>query len=356
MTATAKTQVLRPGAEWDAWVQRSAHDFYHRSGYHAFAESMGEGKAQLLIHGTPECFVAWPQLLRTIENGMTDAGSVYGYTGPIGPGLLNPDFLQVAWSAFQKVWAKQKQVTLFTRMHPLLDNASPCAGLTTEISPSGGSLLTTGRSVSIDATLDTDTRRALYPQPLRQDVKRAEREGVKVILDRNWDYFDDFVRLYIETMQRSGASQAYHFSRDYFDRLRFALADVGHLAVAVKDSHAIGALLFTVCGEHAAAHLTGTDAAFNRYSPLKLLLDRGTELVASLGGTRLHLGAGRGGFEDSLFDFKSRFSKTRHDFTLGRWILDRNAYEVLVRKNGAEPDEFFFPAYRLTAPEVRAAE
>jgi hypothetical protein len=44
----------------------------------------------------------------------------------------------------------------------------------------------------------------------------------------------------------------------------------------------------------------------------------------------LHLGGGRGGREDSLFAFKSRFSKRRHPFYTGRWILDPQAYRELV--------------------------
>lgn len=357
MTGVAsETHILTPGAEWDRWVRRAPHDFYHLSGYHGFAEEMREGRAQLAVHGTQERFIAWPYLLRDLGGGLADAGSVYGYTGPVGAGLDDAGFRAEAWEALCGLWAGQRVVTMFTRMHPLLGNAGFCGDFHGEALPEGGELMHLGRSVSIDVTLPTDERRARYPQPLRQDVKRAEREGMVVELDPAWQYFDVFTRLYRATMQRAEASDAYRFSDDYFDRLRTALSGVGHLSVALMDGVPTAALMFTVCGAHAAAHLTGIDAAYNRHSPLKVLLDQTCEIARDMGATRLHLGAGRGGFEDSLYDFKSRFSPDRHDFVAGRWILDADACARLTADAGVTAEATFFPAYRMGGAALKAAE
>ena len=116
------------------------------------------------------------------------------------------------------------------------------------------------------------------------------------------------------------------------------------MAVARVDGALAGGLLFTVHGEIAQAHLTGTDTRFRRLSPQKALIDGSAELARGLGARWLHLGAGRGGREDSLFDFKRRFASAEHDFVLGRWILDAEAYRELSA--GFEGEVAFFPAYR----------
>ncbi|OWK18879.1 hypothetical protein AJ88_03075 [Mesorhizobium amorphae CCBAU 01583] len=86
------TVLLSPSdPAWDEWLGRAPHDFYHRAAYHAFAERMGEGRAWMVVHGTPERFMAWPYVA-SFEDGRTDANSVYGYTGPVGLGLDDTSF------------------------------------------------------------------------------------------------------------------------------------------------------------------------------------------------------------------------------------------------------------------------
>ena len=348
------TQLLTPDRpEWDEWLGRAPHDFYHLAAYHAFAESVGEGRAHLLVHGDPDRFLAWPYLVRPLDGdgGHADATSVYGYSGPVGRGLESEAFRASAWSAFRAAWADQRLVTMFTRFHPLLGNERFCRGFHGAEAPTGGEVLQFGRSVSIDLSLGVEERRAGYPQPLRQEIKRAERSGLSVDLDPEWRHFPSFVEFYRATMERNDAAERYLFSDRYLDGLREVLRGVAHLAVAHVEGEPAAALLFTVYRGMAAAHLTGVGGAFTQLSPLKCLIDRSCDLARDLGAERLHLGAGRGGAEDSLFDFKSRFSPVRHGFAVGRWILDREANDRLAgaSASGAGLGETFFPAYRAPA-------
>jgi hypothetical protein len=340
--------------EWDAWLHRASHDFYHRAAYHAFAESMGEGQACMVVHGTPGRFIAWPYLVGSV-GAYAEASSVYGYTGPVGLRLDDGDFLERAWSQIRAVWADQGLVTLFVRFHPLLDNYRCCEGFHGEAVPAGGELLHLGRSVSMDLSHDRETRRRLYPQVLRQEIKEAERAGLAVEKDDEWSYYPRFAELYRATMRKNEAADRYLFSDRYFRALRDSLGPLGHLAVAHVEGEAAAVLLFTVCGDIAEAHLTGVNPEFRALSPLKGLLDGVADICRSLGATRLHLGAGRGGHEDSLYAFKARFSTLRHDFKLGRWILNRRVYDALVREHCGHvaPDPAYFPPYR--APVVVAA-
>ncbi len=336
--------------EWDGWLTHAPHDFYHLSAYHAFAAEMGEGKTEMAVYGSPARLLAWPYLLRDIGGGLRDACSVYGYSGPTGRGLEDEAFRARAWQGLREVWQSRRMVTLFTRFHPLLENERYCEGFRGAAPTPGGEILHLGRSVSIDLTDDRDTRRMKYRQVLRQEIKRAERHGLTVELDADWRHYQRFVDLYTATMERNGAADRYRFSRSYFDGLRAALNDTLHLAVACFEGEVAATMLFTVHDDIAEAHFTGIDQAHDRLSPLKGLIDGVADIARAFGAQRLHIGAGRGGREDSLFHFKSRFSRSRHNFRLGRWILDAEANAELSRRAGTSDEIAYFPAYR--APSI----
>lgn len=101
----------------------------------------------------------------------------------------------------------------------------------------------------------------------------------------------------------------------------------------------------------------GSNDKYRNLSPSKVLLDDALRWARSRGLSVMHLGGGRGGQEDALFWFKSRFSPRRHTFHTGRWVLDRAGYrELLDRRSAALPDgdrldPGFFPAYRASLIE-----
>jgi len=352
-----RTLRLRPDQScWDEWRERAPHDFYHDAAYHALAERSGEGTAHLLVHGTPERFVAWPYLVRGIDGTHVDGCSVYGYGGPFGTGLGDPDLLARAWESFREAWTEQGLVTMFTRFHPLLVDAGACAGLHGAAEIPGGESLLVGRSVSIDLTLSPEARRRGYQKVLRQEIASAGRAGLVVEEDESWAHYARFGELYRATMARNAANERYRHDDDYLAALRDALGESAHLALARLGEEAVALMLFTVRGDIAQAHLTGASDRWRHLSPLKALIDGACDLARAHGATRLHLGAGRGGHEDSLYAFKSRFSPLRHDFVLGRWVLDPELHARLsaAAHPDGNADERYFPAYRAPpAPEGR---
>src|SRR6185503_5168603 len=114
--------------------------------------------------------------------------------------------------------------------------------------------------------------------------------------------------------------------------------------------------LFTELDGLVQAHLVGIGEEYRHLSPLKVLLDDARRWARERGAHALHLGGGRGGQDDSLLAFKSRFSDRRHVFHTGRWILDEQAYRELAaaRPGAAAHSTDFFPAYRAPLPEGQA--
>jgi hypothetical protein len=335
-------------AEWDEWVRKAPHDFYHRAAYHAFAERMGEGTAWLAVHGSARQFIAWPYLVRPAGTSDVEATSVYGYTGPTGIGLEDEEFRRRSWTALLDLWAKQGVVALFTRFHPLLENGRHCVDFHGAAPVPGGEVLHLGQSVVMDLSISRETRRMSYSKILRQEIKGAERAGITVGEDPDWCQYRTFGALYRETMQKNLASNSYMFSDGYLDALRESLTGCAHLAVAAVEDDVAAVMIFTVSGTIAQAHLTGINPRQKKLSPLKVLIDHVADLAAARGAQWLHLGAGRGGFEDSLFAFKARFSHHRRDFRVGRWILDAERYASLAYASGIDSssESTYFPIYR----------
>lgn len=349
---------------WDAWLEGRAADVYHLAGYHRFARDSGQGEPFLAVVGDRRRGLAWPYLLSSVATApglagvdRTDVGSVYGYPGPVAWGCGPGDsFVAEAWRGIVGAWRAQGAVTAFTRFHPLLGNARLVSGL--DGPGAGGSedetVVAGGPTISLDCTLDDETAVGAYSRSHRQHVAAALRAGVVTAEDERWDELGTFARLYEATMVRAGASTDYFFDEPDFRRLRDALDGRIHLLVTRVGRTVIAAGLFTERDGIVQAHLIGSDAEHRALSPSTALLDGGRRWAHARGDRVLHLGGGRGGREDSLFQFKRGFSDRRHEFRTGRWVLDRPAYAALVAARlaaaapGARLDDSFFPAYRST--------
>ena len=102
------------------------------------------------------------------------------------------------------------------------------------------------------------------------------------------------------------------------------------------------------------AHLAGSSEELKALSPLKVLLDDVRRWAQQRGNQVFHVGGGRAGRDDSLLAFKAKFSPRRHQFYLGRWILEGDAYASLCEQRRVYAQEAglvwqgedFFPQYR----------
>jgi Acetyltransferase (GNAT) domain len=354
-------------AAWDAQLRDVRRDIHHTAGFHEYARGSGEGEPYLIVVRDGNRGFAWPYLLRRVDeleglagSDATDVTSVYGYPGPLVWGDPEPDFIAAAWRDVLDVWRGQRAVAAFTRFNPVLGNAE----LLPHLHVPGDSPHATGDpsaggspTVSIDCTLPDSTAAEAYGRVLRQEIAAAHRAGLVTTHDEGWSSQGEFVRLYRETMERSGAAAWYYLDAADVDRLHDALGDGIHLLATKVDGAVAAAGLFTEFGGIVHAHLVGTEIRLRAFSPLKVLLDDARAWAHRRGNQILHLGGGRGGENDSLFAFKARFSPRRHAFYTGRWIVDPRRYQELVSAGnpgatgGSALGAGFFPAYR--APQVQ---
>ncbi len=354
---------------WDAWLGGAAHDVHHAAAYHRSAPAAGDGTPLMAVVGDRRRGVAWPYLARAVTDGGGPAGadatevtSVYGYPGPVAWGCVPGErFLTGALSEILRAWRDQGVVAAFTRFHPLLENAALMAGFhgLPGCTPDGGSVVATGLTVSVDCTVGDDAAWAGYTRTLRQHIAAGRRAGLVTVHDEGWQHLGDFVRLYRETMVRSGADERYLLGESEVERMRPELAGHLHLLVSRLGDEVAAAGIMTEYGGIVQSHLVGTNTELLSHSPFKVLLDDVRVWARGRGDRVLHLGGGRGGRQDSLLVFKGEFSPRRHLFHVGRWVLDPDRYRDLVAArsercpDGHVLDDSFFPRYR--APFVRPA-
>jgi hypothetical protein len=272
---------------------------------------------------------------------MRDATTPYGYPGPLTSGGFDAPFVMAAIERAMPLLREERLVTLFARLHPIL-NTSPVGG--------AGTVVHHGETVAVDLTLPMETIRRQTRRDHRQSIERSLAEGHRAWFDADWTHFAIFQRLYRSTMRRVSAADEYFFDRPYFAGLRDALGDRMRLLVVDIDGVPAAATLLVETDGIVQYHLTGIDDRFLREAPSKLLIHAATEWARERGNRYLHLGGGVGGARDSLFEFKSGFSRLRLPFHTLRLVVDPAGYERLARERapGADPDDTggFFPIYR----------
>jgi carbamoyl-phosphate synthase large subunit len=349
-------------AEWQAVLDQSVqHDFHHLPQYHRVAEQRGEGVAHLFAYREGEHLIALPLLLRAVDaaepDGWKDATSVYGYGGPVASHAEMPAGVICNFhSVLKEALAARRVVAAFTRLHPLISQQDLLAGF--------GECRPRGETVSIDLTLPPDEQWAQYRKSCKGTINKLRRTGFVGFHDREMRYLPEFVSVYHETMRRAHARDSYFFDAAYFELMARELGPALQLFVVMNGDQVAAASLATICDGVVQDHLGGTRDEFLHASPDRLVVDTERLWAMEAGARMHHLGGGVGAQEDSVFQYKSAFSKRRHTFSTWSCVLEPNVYAELCAEkarwnesNGLRASSAdYFPAYRCPAvPDVTTA-
>jgi hypothetical protein len=345
----------RDGA-WPEALERLPHDVFHRPEYHMLPGLGHQGTPYVFSYQEGGRLFLWPHLMMPIPGtAYFDVTSVYGYAGPLS--TCHGEFLQRAWEALSDHWRLLGVVSVFTRLHPIIGNAQMIAAMPRSAVEG---LCRSGSTISIDLTRPSTDQVRGYQKILRQEIRTARERGFVTDEDCQWAEADSFVGMYRDTMLRRNSRCEYLIDGAWLQTCRRALGPRAHLFVTRWQGAVAAALLAIEQGPFLHAHLAGINAEMTAYSPLKVLLDDVREWGTRRGLWHFHLGGGVGGREDSLFQFKRRFSPVSHTFYTGRWILDSARYAELERDHlealGGAPiaDPEYFPSYRCQPAPLAA--
>lgn len=324
--------------KWDELVKSSAiYDFHHTTFYHKIDNNF---TSLLFVAEDENDFVALPLVLRPIEQTLwVDFTSVYGYCGPI-TNRKNFDFNKVFIDFFQlklKEYCRENNVvSLFSRLHPLIAQQSIFINM--------GEVSKLNKTVVIDLKLSPEEQKREYRKSCKSELNQLRRKGFYVEEAKSTEDVDRFIDIYYETMDRVKASPYYYFSKEYFHSFLSQTYFRNKLLVAKFEDKIIAGAIFTITDKIMQYHLAGTTEEFIKVTPMKLILDEARLLGNNLSMDYLHLGGGVGGSDDdSLFRFKSGFSKLSCQFSVWKYIFNEKVYNQLSEN---KKDSSFFPLYR----------
>ncbi|WP_268225527.1 lipid II:glycine glycyltransferase FemX [Sinomicrobium oceani] len=331
--------------EWQQIISKSIiYDFHHTSCYHSL-EANSEDKALLFVGTKEGNTIALPLLIRKIpQTDWYDATSAYGYCGPVASknfDELSPEFIRQFQAELLRYLKKENIISAFSRLHPLME--------TMPFFNDFGQVLDLNKTIAIDLTLPLEEQRKDYRKSNKSEINQLKKKKGYSVREIHPEELKVFVEIYHQTMDRVEAKAYYYFDEDYFKRLLDNPCFNSRLLVAVKDGEIAAGAIFTLTDKIMQYHLAGTRDAYISDTPMKLILDEARLLGNELGLEYLHLGGGVGGSdEDSLYRFKSGFSKNNFQFQVWNLIVDQAKYDQLVAQNNVDVTKAggFFPLYR----------
>jgi hypothetical protein len=339
-------EVIKDKENWSQQMALVKHsDFYHTYDYHQLSKT--DEESPILVKYTEgETALLLPLLIRDIPNSeYKDATSVYGYAGVLIQDIETSDkdkFHKELYDFF----IENKIVTVFSRLHPFLeDEESILEGL--------GSIISLGDIVNIDLNDPIDIQRQKYNRRLKTYINKANK-ACTVIEGNVEEHLDIFIELYHENMRRVDATDSYFFSNAYYNNILTSSDFKSELLLCVHNEtqEIIAGAIFIKTGNIVQYHLSGLSEEYMDLNPIKLIIDKQRIKATEEGYKIFNLGGGRGSNEDSLFKFKSGFSKSFKTFKVWKYIVNQDANKMLIENHLGTTNEEdyknigFFPAYR----------
>ena len=334
--------LVEPGdPAWTSALRRLSHDMYHEPAYVVLDARLYGGEPFGFVHSAGDDVLLLPLIVRPVpDSSLRDAISPYGYPAPVCS-TADPSFWDEACGALRRALSDAGVISMFVRMHPLLDAPLP-------VLARHGALVRHGETVSMDLTVSLEEMWSQTRSDHRNHINRARRAGTKVVFD-DWDRLGEWVGVYHDNMRRVGATDYYFFTAEHLDALHRAVGDRMHLAVALEGDEVVGGNTFFSHDGISTGYVSSTRRARNRYAD-ELLYDEVRRFCKARGDRVFHLGGGKGGSNDSLFSYKAGFSPCRHPFHTWRVVAAPGPYRELVaaRRPSADPDDLTatFPPYR----------
>jgi CelD/BcsL family acetyltransferase involved in cellulose biosynthesis len=348
MQITSKLYSVNDVTEWRSLLP-AGRSFFGSVEYARIAEDQTGYAAQLLVIEAGTARVAVPFFLRPVSclefaavgDRRCDAFTPE-FTGPVilrSDPLFGRDEFHAAVSC---VFRERGIVAEFMHLNPwsegngLLDPALVCYNRDI---------------VWVDLSITPERLWAEhFEHACRKNIKRSEREGIRVFEADSADHIREFHRLYIDTMVRTNASSQYHFPLKYFLHFFNEMRNQARFTMAERKGQIIGGILYTHDDDNIYSYLGGADAEFQQMRPSNAMVYDTIRWGAAHGKKRLVLG---GGYrpDDGIFRFKSSFSKYVARFSTYREVHLLDDYRALEAQwckyyHHEKIETEFFPSYR----------
>ena len=331
--------------------------FTHMAEYHYLDNIIEKNKSYMLFISSKIGYAAFPFTLKDIKSDCDyenlnyfDISSVYGYPGPLSTVKIDdedaPEFRIIFQDALKKIFDKFCIVSFFSRTNPFFPTSWLFTGMNEKIE--------TSSSIVVNLTQDEEIQDKTIRKSYRYDIRKAIKNGVTVYEDFSFFHIDEFIKIYYETMNRNRAKRSYYFPKEYFIQLKNIFKDSIKLFFAIYDNKIISGSMFFFKKPIIHYHLSATPSQYLDLSGSKLIIDYVRKKGKRENYSWLHLGGGVRSSNDSLFKFKSGFSKNELDYITIRIIVNSKKYKEFVKSwkektkyiDSHQDDLSFFPLYR----------
>jgi len=322
---------------WNEYLERipaKLQDLYFREEYVRLYETESE-KACCFVYQNGDSILLFPFLRRAFKykgNTYFDFETAYGYGGPVSNDH-NEVFMTAALQAMTDKAKAENYVCGFIRFHPLLENW--------DCFDKVGHLIQDRKTIAIDLTggIEATWMNEIHTKN-RNVIKKGEKNGLEFVVDNDFTYLKEFEQLYNSTMDRLEADGFYYFDPKYYDQLKDTIQN-RFLGIVIHEGKVVAGAIFFYQLPYGHYHLAGSDKVSLKLSPNNFLLWGAARELINRGVEHFHLGGGTDGSEEnSLYQYKCKFSKHEYQFILGKMIFNPSLYdEVCADWAAANPEK-----------------
>ena len=308
-------------------------DLYFREEYVRLYETDSE-KACCFVYQDGDSIMLFPFLRREFQfkgNTYYDFETAYGYGGPISNDHSDT-FMTAALEAMSEKASSDNVVCGFVRFHPLLENWDYFEKV--------GRLIMDRKTIAIDLSygIEATWLNEIHTKN-RNVIKKGEKNGLEFIVDEEFAYLTEFEDLYNSTMDKLEADGFYYFDPSYYDQLKNTIQN-RFLGIVKHEGKVVAGAIFFYQLPYGHYHLAGSDKSALKLSPNNYLLWAAAKELTRRGVKHFHLGGGTDGSEEnSLYQYKRKFSKHEYQFALGKMIFNPSLYEDICAEWAAANPE-----------------
>lgn len=340
---------LDPGENWDKkldlFSSLGLSDIYFDYRYlQLYIDQDSNSVAEAFVFKEDNNIFFLPYLKKPIieEDDLWDFETAYGYSGPLSS-TEEQSFLESAWSSFLKMAKDKGLVAGLIRFNPLIANDK----------------FSISKNCKVKKERDTvwlDCNRGLknilddYSKKHLKQIKSLESKGVFVESSNDKEFLKKFKEIYSYRMGAIGAGNEYFFNDEYFNKVFLMNKDSWKVYLAyTPNKDIIGGCLLLFSNNTCHYHLSGSYSEFLKFKPNDILRHNVIKDMVDLKIDKIHFGGGRTNDpEDSLLQFKLKFSKQTFKFKVGYCMVDEDNYlRVCDKWMGRFPEKKEYANYFL---------
>lgn len=318
---------------WEKYIINlplNQQDVYYTPEYYKLYENYGDGKAQCFVFEKEKDFALYPFLKNSVNSlgyilkkQYFDIQGVYGYNGVIST-TNSLDFRISFYNAFHEFIKNENIIAEFTRFHPLINNVAFSEDFLDIYFDRKTVYVNLSKSIeSIESSFSSSTNRA---------IRKAQKSELSLRVFQNTQFMEEeFIEMYIETMQRVNSNAYLYFNKEYFDRL-FKLKNIIQFMVEYNKKPIASSICF-YSKEYFHYHLGASKKDYLNHRPNDFLFKRMISFSKLKNCKYIHFGGGSTSFDnDGLYRFKKGFSNDSSNFCIGKKIHNHDVYDEVIRQ------------------------